>query len=54
MQLSEESICTLLKKRDPKGLECLFDQYYRPLVLWADTFLNNIQQAEDTVQDFFK
>ena len=53
MQVSEESICTLLKKRDPKGLECLFDQYYRPLVLWADTFLNNIQQAEDTVQDFF-
>lgn len=53
MQVSEECICTLLKKNDPKGLEHLFDQYYRPLVLWADTFLNNMQQAEDTVQDFF-
>lgn len=53
MQVSEESICKLLKKQDPKGLEYLFDLYYRPLVLWADTFTNNMLQAEDTVQDFF-
>lgn len=53
MQVSEESVFLLLRKRDPKGLEYLFDQYYRPLVLWADTFINNMQQAEDIVQDFF-
>lgn len=50
---SEETICLLLNKRDPKGLEGLFDMYYQSLVLWADTFTNNIQQAEDVVQELF-
>lgn len=31
----------------------LFDAYYRPLVLWADTFLQDMTQAEDLVQEFF-
>ena len=34
-------------------MEVLFEYYYRPLVLWADTFLNDIPAAEDIVQDFF-
>ena len=34
-------------------MELLFKEYYRPLVLWADTFLNNMSQAEDLIQDFF-
>ncbi len=46
-------ICAYLKKKDTKGLEYLFAEYYKPLVLWADTFLNDIGQAEDLVQEFF-
>lgn len=34
-------------------MEFLFKEYYRPLVLWADTFLNDTCYAEDLVQEFF-
>ena len=34
-------------------MEYLFTRYYKPLVLWAASFLNNIPQSEDLVQDFF-
>lgn len=53
MQDSDNDICLLLKNRDVKGMELLFKEYYRPLVLWADAFLNNMSQAEDLIQDFF-
>lgn len=53
MQFSEQNIYLLLQKNNIKGLECLFDRYYRPLVLWVDTFLNDMQASEDLVQDFF-
>ena len=32
-------------------MEYLFTRYYKPLVLWAASFLNNIPQSEDLVQD---
>lgn len=53
MHTPNNVICAYLKKRDTKGLEYLFAEYYKPLVLWADTFLNDIGQAEDLVQEFF-
>lgn len=53
MRVNDSSILHLLKKNDPRGLELLFKYYYRPLVLWADTFLNEIPTAEDLVQDYF-
>lgn len=53
MHTSNRIICACLKKKDTKGLKYLFEEYYKPLVLWADTFLNDIGQAEDLVQDFF-
>ena len=34
-------------------MELLFDAYYKPLVVWADTFLRDVNMAEDVVQDFF-
>ena len=46
-------ICSLLKTRKMEGMELLFNKYYKPLVVWADTFLRDIQRAEDVVQDFF-
>ena len=36
-----------------KGLQYLFEKYYKPLVLWADTFLNDISMSEDLVQELF-
>ena len=53
MNEKDIQICTLLRKRDAKGMKCLFDVYYRPLVVWSDTFLNDISLSEDLVQDFF-
>ena len=31
----------------------LYDHFYNELVLWADTILNDMGEAEDLVQDFF-
>ena len=35
-------ICSLLRKRKMEGMELLFTSYYKPLVVWADTFLRNV------------
>lgn len=53
MQISDKSICRLLLEHNSHGMELMFQYYYRPLVLWADTYLNDIAAAEDLVQDFF-
>lgn len=53
MQVDDKLICKLLAGHGHRGMEVLFKYYYRPLVLWADTFLNDIPAAEDLVQDFF-
>ena len=31
----------------------LYDRFYNELVVWADTILNDMGEAEDLVQDFF-
>lgn len=46
-------ICSLLKRHKMEGMELLFNSYYKPLVVWADTFLHDVPKAEDLVQDFF-
>ena len=53
MQIPDSTICSLLNQGEEKGMEYLFNRYYKPLVLWAASFLNNIPQSEDLVQDFF-
>lgn len=53
MQIPDSTICSLLNQGEEKGMEYLFTRYYKPLVLWATSFLNNIPQSEDLVQDFF-
>lgn len=35
------------------SVDDLYDRYYNELVLWADTILNDMGEAEDLVQDFF-
>ena len=52
MQVDDKLICRFLVEHDHRGMEILFEYYYRPLVLWADTFLSDIPAAEDVVQDF--
>ena len=34
-------------------IDDLYDCYYTELVLWADTILNDMDMAEDLVQDLF-
>ena len=49
----DQEICELLKERKIGGMELLFKEYYKPLVVWAATFLHDTQRSEDVVQDFF-
>ncbi len=53
MRPIDQEICSLLKVRKIGGMELLFREYYKPLVVWATTFLHDTQRAEDIVQDFF-
>lgn len=53
MDSTDSIICSLLNQHHEKGMEYLFTRYYKPLVIWAVSFLKNIPQAEDLVQDFF-
>jgi len=46
-------ICRLLKAGDWKGMELMFRGYYKELVVWADTFLEDMALAEDVVQELF-
>ena len=48
-----QEICVVLHSDDPKGMEMLFDVYYSTLVVWADTFLHDMDSAEDVIQEFF-
>lgn len=48
-----QKICIVLHSDDPKGMEMLFDAYYSSLVVWADTFLHDMDSAEDVVQELF-
>ena len=52
MQQKDVQICDLLKNKKATGREFLFEEYYKPLVVWCDTFLNDISRSEDLVQDF--
>nr|WP_320120428.1 sigma-70 family RNA polymerase sigma factor [uncultured Marinifilum sp.] len=42
-----------IKKGDKKGLDNLFERYYKPLVLFANAYLNDIHLSEDIVQEQF-
>lgn len=48
-----QKICILLHSENHKGMELLFDTYYSILVVWADTFLHDMDAAEDVIQEFF-
>ena len=49
----EEEICRLLAADDWRGMEVMFRVYYKRVVVWADTFVEDMQMAEDIVQELF-
>ena len=50
---SDETICLLIKRKEKNGMEYLFEKYYQSLVIWADTFIHDVNAAENLVQEFF-
>ena len=52
MELMDE-ILRLLRQGDKRGLELLFRQFYKPLVMYALKQLGCREEAEDVVQDVF-
>ena len=53
MKKSDVTILNLLKSGDKSGLEMLFKEFYRPLVIYAMQFLSRKEDAEDLVQEVF-
>lgn len=53
MRNENADILRHLEAGDTGGMTVLFDRYYRPLVLFADTFLRDLTWAEDVVQEQF-
>lgn len=49
----DRQICDLLNSHDQRGMKLLFEGYYKSLVSWANTFLSDLNLAEDIVQEFF-
>ncbi len=47
------TICEAFARHDQSAMELLYDAYYRRLVLWANTFLDSPDAAEDLVQELF-
>ena len=47
----DNRILKLLKAEKIEGMEKLFDDFFKPLVLFANNFINDISLSEDLVQD---
>ena len=45
MRVIDQEICELLKERKIGGMELLFKEYYKPLVVWVATFLHDTQRS---------
>lgn len=51
MRYSDDDILRMLRDGEERGMTALFERYYRPLVVFADTFLHDWEEAEDLVQE---
>lgn len=49
--LQDCEILKSLRAGQEKGMEDLFARYYRPLVVFADCYLHDLQESEDLVQE---
>ncbi|WP_439183840.1 RNA polymerase sigma factor [Carboxylicivirga taeanensis] len=50
---SDGDIISRLKKGDESGLRLLFDNYYKPLCLFALRYIDSFDKSEDIVQEVF-
>lgn len=53
MNLQDQKILNALKSGKQDGMNALFDRYYKPLVLFANIYVHDLQESEDLVQDQF-
>jgi RNA polymerase sigma-70 factor (ECF subfamily) len=53
MRTTDKYICDLLSADNKQGMNLLFKKYFESLVIWADSFLNDMDQSQDLVQDLF-
>ncbi len=53
MELSDQDIITALQKGDKKVFEMIFRHYYQRLCNYAGTILNDMDEAEESVQLVF-
>lgn len=51
MVIQDDEILSLLKSGKQGGMDALFERYYKPLVVYANAWLHDLQEAEDLVQD---
>jgi len=51
--LSDKDILNIFNEDDERALEVLYVKYYRALNVFAMKYLNDLQVAEDIVQDIF-
>lgn len=49
--LKDRDILLKLNAHDEQGIEALFIRYYKPLVVFAGSYLHNLPEAEDLVQE---
>jgi RNA polymerase sigma-70 factor (ECF subfamily) len=53
MENNEKKIIKAIRKGDIKAFEVLFKKYYKALCLYADLYVNDLDLAEETVQELF-
>ncbi len=47
----DTEILALLQERKEAGMTVLFERYYKPLVVFAGSYVRDVQEAEDLVQE---
>ncbi len=50
---SEEDLIKYLKEGHESAFRIVFDQYYRPLTLFAMKYIGDVEESKEIVQEFF-
>lgn len=53
MAIRDDEILSLLKQGKQGGMDLLFERYYKPLVVYANAWLHDLEESEDLVQEQF-
>jgi RNA polymerase sigma-70 factor (ECF subfamily) len=52
-EYSEKDLIRRLSEGDEKAFKFIFDQYYRPLTIFAMKYLGDMEESKEVVQNFF-